>query len=319
MADLSDDRGQLVLLAAFILAATFVILALVVNSAIFTENLSTRDEVPGSQEALEYRDEVEKSVGSALMAINQNNSVDWEDDRIEEFAERGGFDQSALGRVVNLEEEDDTPGIKIAQDGHESRNFTSSGFDQNNWNLADGVEKTRNVQMNITEIRGEFEFILEGSGGNTWGMTVKEDNNNAEITVNPPNSGERTCVREDWEPNVHIDVTAGTVDGYHCPGLSRTSDGTAMWFGTDIDDPYEIRFEGGNNVNGTYSLIVDGDANQDTTNLVDEDDQGHPYYWDGDVGDEGVPYSVMVEYEYTTPNVKYETNIRVAPGEVRDG
>ena len=47
MADLKGERGQILLIAAFALAVIFIALGLVVNGAIFTENLASQGDASG--------------------------------------------------------------------------------------------------------------------------------------------------------------------------------------------------------------------------------------------------------------------------------
>ena len=164
MADLSPgsrregERGQLLLIGAFIIAVSFVVLALVVNSAIFTENLATRDEVAGSGDALEYRQEVTQSGGDVLTEINQNNSIDTsdQDDKLEEnlgyINTQGGLQQSAQGRIVEIENGSVVieTGIKVAQDTSRPFSNTSATSDfpavVTDWVVVEDVETTRNLR-----------------------------------------------------------------------------------------------------------------------------------------------------------------------------
>jgi len=68
-----DERGQIILIAALALAVTFIGLALVVNSAIYTQNLASRGEVAGSNDALEMRAMVEANIGQGIVAANRYN------------------------------------------------------------------------------------------------------------------------------------------------------------------------------------------------------------------------------------------------------
>lgn len=52
MADVADRRGQLVLVAGFAIAVTFVVLALVLNGVIYTENVGTRTADVGERDAI---------------------------------------------------------------------------------------------------------------------------------------------------------------------------------------------------------------------------------------------------------------------------
>lgn len=310
-----EDRGQMILLAAFIIAISFVVLALVVNSAIFTENLATRDTVPASEDALEYRDEVSKSIGSILGTVNENTHKGPADAEasIEDIEIYGGIDQSMLGRVVSVSHEDTTAGVRIAQD--EPREFTNRTGVQD-WRLAEFVEQSRDIRFNLTQVDGPFTFVQE-DGGEEWRLTVDDDGGDITVEVDPPNKDSRNCVAS-FTDSVVIDITRGTIGGQSCPALSQGSDGEQMWFGTGIGSSYNISFENGHEVTGTYSMMIRDDAGA-TVPAADEDfgdPPDEPYHTNNQAGIEAAVYSMTVTYEYHTPNVGYETEIVVAPGEV---
>jgi hypothetical protein len=316
MADLSgDDRGQLLLVGAFIIAAAFVVLALVVNSAIFTENLATRDDVPGSQDALEYRDEVRQGVGAIIEDTNQNNTRTEADAKasVAEFGAITGLDQSIRNRVVSVSHGSTAPGIKIAQD--QSRELTSNGS-VDDWTLATDVDRTRNVQFNITnlDLSADFRMILNDSV-NQWTMSVQESGSDeATISVELDNGTTASCTR-DASSGVTIDVTGATANDEPCPALSRLSDGTEMAFGTGVGGGYNVSFANGDDVEGTYSMILEDDGTASANDLGGAnfgDPPAEPYY----VGSPAVIYSMTVHYEFYTPQVGYEADVRVAPGEV---
>jgi hypothetical protein len=85
-------------------------------------------------------------------------------------------------------------------------------------------------------------------------------------------------------------------------------DGTKMWLGAGVDDPYRIEFVNGYDINGTYSFVLGGSASQGN-GLENGKNSDDPYY-------NSAFYSVTVSYEFYTSAVGYETDIRVAPGEV---
>ena len=75
MADLSRpatdgrrDRAQLMLVTALALAVVLVVLVLLVNTAIYTENLATRGVDVGADDALEHRAAVVDGVGGVVVA-----------------------------------------------------------------------------------------------------------------------------------------------------------------------------------------------------------------------------------------------------------
>lgn len=326
MADLSrlvpddGDRGQLILIAAFILAVSFVVLALVVNSAIFTENLATREDMPGSHDALDHRYEVEQSVGELVMAINGNNSdgstIGDIDDNI---GTQGGSQQASLGRVVSISHDSQEDGLKIAQDNFE-RNFTNIDGNES-WTVAEGVSQTRNfgIDLNLTDedilddiTSDPFTVIVNDTDADDqWNLSIGGDNilnDGVEIEVETIHGETATCTGEVEDNNATVDITGATVAGEPCHALSKLQDdGTEMWFGANIDE-YDIEFENADNIEGTYSFIIsDGDYDDDDD--FGDDEEQFPY-------DDDAIYSVTVDYAYYTHSVGYETQIRVAPGEV---
>jgi len=326
------ERGQLILIAAFIIAVSFVVLALIVNSAIFTENLATRDDVAGSGEALEYRHEVEQSVGRMITDINRNNTITTNlDTRVENNVERidrqGSLQQSAQGRVVEVTWDSAETGEKFAQDV--VRTFENDSTDQQDWTLVEDVDNTRNMQINVTDnsplddITGTFEnpfkMVLTGNSGNKWNMTIAADSSLTDVVVVQVNRTGQDAVQcsADFDGSLEIDVTGGTVGGEPCHALTRTTDGTPMWLARNVNAPYTIEFEDGDQIKGTYSFVVEGSPSVDPSlsrNFADPDDaddpaDGGPYHTDA-------VYSTRVTFSYYTANVGYETDVRVAPGEV---
>lgn len=321
-----DDRGQIILVAAFILAVSFVVLALVVNSAIFTENLATRGDVPGSADALEHRHEVERGVGAIVASTNANNNTaetyltENATEGVENVSLMSGSQQSSLGRIANVTYKDETMGYRIAQDNSTDRAFTSNQT-ASDWELAQNVDSTRNFQMRINRTASSFGsgFVVDlNDSTESWNMTVSEPTTDTlRVEVEHPATSARRCDRDvTGQQNVTIDVTDGVVAGEPCPALTRASDGTAMWFGEGLASAYTIEFQNGNEVAGTYSMVLDVSGTdidpQAATHLEelgqDEDSNDPPYYTDA-------LYSVVVTYEYRTHAVAYETDVDVAPGE----
>jgi hypothetical protein len=327
-----SNRGQLLLIGAFIIAVSFVVLALIVNSAIFTENLATRDEVAGSGDALEYRQEVTQSGGDVLTEINQNNSIDTADQQdklknnLGHIDIQGGLQQSAQGRIVEVENDSVVieTGIKVAQDTEKPFSNTTATSDfpatVTDWVVVENVTTTRNLRMNITDLNSlsspsgasPFELEIENSSA-SWNMSIiyNDTADLVNITVESPNHGSPEVCTRTATDYIKIDVTRAMVGREPCHALSQTTDGTEMWFG--LEDEYDIKFNNYDNIEGTYSFIIDvGDFNED--NFGDggsnPDNSDHdPYYRDA-------IYNATVPFKYHTADVGYETEIEIAPGEV---
>jgi len=328
VADLGE-RGQILLLAALFLSATFVVLALIVNSAIFAENLSTRNDVAGSQEALEYRAEVAENTGDILTYFNTNLDTNYATLRarvagdVGNISQRSGLQQSTTGAVVSVRYRDDTKGSRIAQD-NASRNLTSVNNDAD-WTVATDTNQTRKVQFNFSHVDegvispfttpATFRMRLD-NGSAAWELELQRQKtatvpqNEVDVRVTTPSGASATCVGTQplgTSESLTIDLVEATVDGEFCRALSRQADGTPMWLGTGLDTEYDIEFDNGDAFNGTYSMVVDGTP--ETSNLRGNKNGDEPYFTNA-------LYSVRLAYTYYTSAVGYETDIRVAPGEV---
>jgi hypothetical protein len=318
-----DERGQLLLVGVLVLAASFIVLALVVNSAIFTENLATREDVPGSEEAVEYRAEIVDAIGETVVNINEDENVtsrsELENHTQNEVAvlhSRGGLTWAIRGGMVNVSYQNETVGYRIAQE-NESRNFTDRSASED-WTVAEDVTRVRNVQFELRDVdTGGFAsgFEMSVSSGTTWSLSVSEEGltglgpDKVAVTVETGTGDQAECVRD--KPNatspLTIDVTDATADGEPCHALNRQLDTTPMWLGTGVSTPYDIEFADGQNVNGTYSMVVES-ASFDGS-LHSTYNESEPYVMQA-------LYDVDLSYAYQNHAVVYEDTLRVAPGEV---
>lgn len=306
------ERGQLLLVGVLVLAAMFIVLALVVNSAIFAENLATREDVPGSEEAVEYRAELIDGIGETVVAINRDENVtsrsELENHTRTEIAmvrSRGGFGQAISGAIVEVSYASSTGGYRIAQE-NASRNLTDRNATED-WTVAEDVTSVRNVGFQLRDVdTGGFEMTV--SNGTTWTLTVSEVVDGVAVTVETGTGAQAECVRD--RPNatspLSIDVTGGTVGGEPCHALNRQADTTPMWLGAGVNSPYDIEFDDSDSVNGTYSMVVES-ADFDAS-LRSGYNESEPYVV-------SALYSVGLSYAYQNHAVAYEDTLRVAPGE----
>jgi hypothetical protein len=322
------ERGQLLLVGVLVLAAMFIVLALVVNSAIFAENLATREDVPGSEEAVEYRAELVDGIGEIVVAINEDENVtsrsELENHTRTEIAmvrSRGGLSQALSGAVVEVGYASTTGGHRIAQE-NASRNLTDRNATEH-WTVAEDVTRVRNVGFQLRDVdTGNFSsgFEMTVSNSDTWSLSVSEEGltgvgadglgaDEVAVTVETGTGDQAECVRD--KPNatspLTIDVTGGTVDEEPCHALNRQADTTPMWLGAGVNSPYDIEFDDGDSVNGTYSMVVEN-ASFDAS-LRSGYNESEPYVMDA-------LYDVELSYAYQNHAVAYEDTLRVAPGEV---
>jgi hypothetical protein len=301
------DRGQIILVTAFALAVAFVALSVVINGAIFTQNLATRGDTAGGGDALQQRQQAEQMVGDLLEHENEDSSPDDQDleEAIRELGNASSYQQSVAGRAVNYTAVSTSNGTRVFQSSPGNFSNTTGA---NNWTVAESVGDTRRFDIDVTDT-GELEdpgdkpfavTLTNASSGDTWQLVLTEDSNITLTTtyVNGTDSFSRTCTASSSLSDVTVNVTGGLFAGKPCPALAFARNVSG---GTDGLGTYNVHFNNTQNVKGTYSLTVNTTAGTaDAPN------------------DEEILYSATVQYTYRTANLVYETDIRVAPGEPDD-
>lgn len=297
------NRGQLILVSALGLAVLFVTLALILNTAIYTENLASRSgDHGGATDAVRYQAAASDAIGDLLDYVNTNNHTSHSTlqsnltDGVAAFRNHSSRLFSGSDRAVETNLESTTNGTRIEQtDG--TRNFTDTNGD-GNWTLATKVNHSREFRVNVTRsalntLSGLPFTILVNDGSSSWQMNLTKDGSDIVVSTK-----ETTCsVTGD---SAWINVTAGTVSGTDCENFS---------FASGVTDPYDITYENASNAEGTYHVIVDNQtvANSPGPHLVG-DGSGQPFA-------AHAIYSTNVSVDYETTRLFYNATFRIAPGE----
>ncbi len=205
-----------------------------------------------------------------------------------------------------------TFGSRVAQT-NDTRDFTNQTGNATNWNLAQNIEQTRAVKINVTDTTNlkeagsgnEFGLIIDGST-TTWRLNITYDSVTGITSVGIRNGTGTSfqCIADSSTPL--IDVTSGTVDGKACEGLR---------FAEGITGTYDIEFENADNVTGTYSFTVNDTGI--VTNVGSNPDLTTP--GSGKPFATHAVYSATISVIYETPRLHYEATVRVAPEEPADG
>lgn len=328
-----DVRGQIILIAAFTLAVVFVALALVVNSAIYTENLASRGSTGGSSDALYLRHELEIVLGNVLTEVNEYNVSD-HDSALETGVGNATYEverqQALSGAYVNVSGiQDRDAGDRIVQNETTPREFTSESGTVN-WQLANDLTSLPDVdEARAFEMTVQMSSLSAGSGGaytavvqewdttNNWTMQlyhVSGSPNEFVVDVQRPDGTSRQCQRTITDTTVHVDVTGGTVDGEPCYALRRyaapgATAGEDLRFTTGTGTRYNVSFQNGDAAAGNYSMVVDSSVGGVTSsNLNSGGSRVSPYTTPG-------TYEFTVGLTYRSNAVTYETDVRIAPGE----
>lgn len=314
MADLGvDSRGQLLLIGALALGLTFVAFALIINSAIYTENLASRGDTTDGENVVEYRDSVRRGMGEVLTFENQNVSDGEGRSDIRDRLERGLRDLSQMltrswakrGATTNVSAIGYTDGSRIFQ--NESRAFTNSTGNET-WQLVSSVDQTRAFRLNISRANTSLEGACGGlfggcftiqveNGTATWQVSVAKNTADEVVVAVDDGTGAETCTPVD-RSFVTLDLTSGTVAVEGCPPLS---------FADAPASGYAISYKNGNESAGTYTLVVDEPSVADSP----------PSHYTAGSEPSVTPavYSAILSYDYQSASLYFDSRVRVAPGE----
>ena len=307
-----SDRAQILIVSAFALGVLFVALALILNSAIFTENLASRGETTGGETVITYQRSLEDGVGEVLTYENENvTGSGVSRATIESRVTTGTNDMERVltrrsakdGATSTLAVTGRTDGTLLRQT-NESRGFTAAN-DADDWTLATQVDSTRAFRLNVSrsELQPCTRFddcfnLTVDDGVDEWQVSIN-DSSGVTVAVENPGGTRRTC--DPVASNVVVDVTAGTVNGTTCPGLD---------FADAPATNYAIEYENGDQIGGTYSLVVDN-SSLDPAILLS-------YSSDPTLGEPAATpalYGVTVAYDFQSAELNYSSAVRVAPGE----
>lgn len=320
MAEL-DDRAQVMLVTGFLLAASFVALALVLNSVIYTENIATRTEEARGADAIAYKVDTVEGAEELIEYANANGTTltDIEADfnsSLRAMSNRTAAQFAVDGTYVRTYLKSTDAGTRIGQFNATGRNFTNADASPDeNWELADDVTNTRSFHVNITDSSAliedgsipfldptgteePFTIVVDGSTSDQRFRIYRDDDGSitgGDTVLDFDGGGE--CYGG-LDPT--IDLTAGTFDGEPCDALD---------FADGVGTPYDIEFEDSAEVIGNFSLVVDSGATIDSTNY--DSDQGTPF-------NTPAIYEATLFVSYESANMIYETDATATPGESND-
>jgi hypothetical protein len=300
VADLTPegDRAQVLLVAALALGVTFVALALIVNSAIYTENLASRGDTTGGETVIQYRSDLARGVGEVLGHENRDGTshsgietaIDTAVSDIDEVLTRNNV---LLGATSDATVSGSVEGALINQTDP-SRPYTDAG-DNDDWVVARNIDRTRAFRFNVSRglLTSDFTVTVT-DGSDDWELTFEDPGSGIEVEVD--DGGTTATCGPVAESYVVVDVTGGTVGGEECDALS---------FGDAPASGYDIVFSHGDDAGGTYSLVVDNGtlATSPPSAFGMQPAVSHALY------------SVDVSYDFQTADTRVNSTIRVAPGE----
>lgn len=319
-----EDRAQLFLIGAIALALTFVGITLLLNSAIFSDNIASRNPDTSNTEIQDLNATTADFLAAQAFETNRVKPEDtamgaeyndaariWEVATEEQYQQRGA--------VVTIEHSITDTGTRLGRDT--AGTFTPNGTSEDNWLPIRDTAQDYELELYINELSSDFT-VKSGQrspGTNVLATTAAEveiEDTGSTITVES-SEGECEVETPNGKPNttVVVDVTDGKINGQDCNALDNLD-----WSDDDGGDTRTLRFEDGTDVEGTWSLTTRAAITSPTdsritspplttpalspsarTQYADNQADGSPYI------DEDAIYSVEYTVWYETENARYKT------------
>ncbi|WP_336036958.1 hypothetical protein [Halobacterium yunchengense] len=247
--DRRDGRGQLLLVAALGLAVAFVVLALVLNAVVYTENLATRNHGQ-TDDVLGYERGAESAVGGLVAASNRENHTDygtlgaaleadvatWDENASVLAAAGGHVTEASVAGVEN--------GTRVLQS--DRRAFTNAAGD-GDWTAATGADGTRRFHVVATPTSSTDPLTFTVADGTaSWSVRVAADGGATDVTVS--RNGSQVAAHTHGADTVSLDLTEGTVNGTSVENWT---------YAEGVTPSYDLAVEHGGNAEGRYVFVVD--------------------------------------------------------------
>jgi hypothetical protein len=272
----SRDRGQLILVTGLTIAVILIMLVLLLNTVIYTENLATRGIDSGGGDAIEYRAIVVGSVGELIERENERydgghppeQGVEAGIGEIDETLSERHLYRGTIAEVSSYEVEVDESSPRIWQ--HESTELTDSDGEAD-WTVMTSIDDIEHFILTIDSIDEWVNSENEGDNDRLhiivddgeWILEVRaNEDSDFEVVVN----GESETYDTD---SLGIDLIEGEIS--YNNGETDDIDSIPL-------DRGPIEFENGDTTTGTFEIRADGDLNEGNLTAYDGGDEEDPYY-----------------------------------------
>ena len=296
----TGDRAQLILVGAIVLAVAIVGLVVVLNTVLFTENVSNRVALESAGDAAELRETVRDDLPGLVRGANRNGTHATPAaarTAVNETVRRYGSllavstgNRRPASVVVGVA---DRPSVsKAVVDSDSSRELTArSGA--SDWTVAaDATVQHYRLTVDAAELAATDANAFRvnvSSGGSFW--TLRLHRNGTAVDVDRAGTGVSglDCTVSPTDGNVTLDLSNGMVADGAC----------SVPFAEGVSAPYAISYRNATNATGTYLLVLDGTG----ATLGDVDAAGP---WQSPRRDYVVD-EATVALRYSTPELRYET------------
>ncbi|MFB6092498.1 MAG: hypothetical protein ABEK02_05760 [Haloquadratum sp.] len=307
------DRGQLLLVGALSLAVLFVALALLLNTAIYTGTLATRDAGVDTAAVTGYVSEARAAGAATIRSVNyRNNSSKSDltaafDATMRRWDDLASHHRAVAGALADVTVTGFTNGTRVQQDDA-SRDFTDAGGD-GNWTVAadpdlSGIRSLRFTVAESTLADSPGDVVADAvfhvnvtSDAGTQSLYVYDDGGNPEVRIDAGGTTTTCTAGSVTDGTFVIDVANGSVGGAPCDALARVD---------DVSTDAAVRFRDGQAAGGTYTMVLDEPPSGLAVLSPPQAGSGPPY-WTYAV------YAAELRVGYRTQGLDYAVTVEVRP------
>ncbi|KAB1188770.1 MULTISPECIES: hypothetical protein [Haloferax] len=313
-----EERGQLFLITALAIAVLLVGLALILNTAIYTENIATRTTDTQLDDATSSQRAAVEASGEILDAENRNggdaSTIETQfDASMSNWSESSATLEASNGFTTSVSHTGtSTEGLRIHQDDP-ARNFTNDE-DFDDWEPVHNG-RVRGIWFNIsrdnlsTEESDAFYMELDDDDdtpGDKATVSMHTDGTNVIVTVENDTVTRSCSVEPTNGDSLTIDIGSRTVGTKYCSALELAHE--------EVEGDVHLRFKNADEVTGTYELYATDDGGvlsdlYDAVNFATAGSGNWPVQ-------EPALYDVNVTFTFQSSGTTVEKEIRIAPGEL---
>ncbi|MFB6117630.1 hypothetical protein [Halosegnis sp.] len=266
---MSRDRGQLLLVGALALAISFVAVALILNSAIYTHNLASRSD--GEEASATFARDARLNAGRALDHANRVNGPSGYSAVQTGFIDALGDLDAAVGRygatdgrlvAVTHVAGSDAEGVRVADTVAGGSDFMPAYGDTNDWTVATGatvrsydmrVQQSNLVDLSSTPNLDDLAslstppFVVEFDDGTTAYRVGIYDDSGITVLVSEVGSSDAVSCTV-GTTTATVSFSEAELNNDPCEPLTVLE---------SLDDTVTIRYLNPGSVTGSYKLVVD--------------------------------------------------------------
>jgi hypothetical protein len=300
-----SSRGQLLIVTAVVIAALILSLAVVFNTALFTEAQSTSATFSDTARGESLKDTQITNIAQTIETENKQMDGDAEQDVkiiIKNIDTQTSQRQAKYGAIVSVSHSSTTGGTRVEWEDSDAEFINNDG--NATWKVTDGIGSIRAFSMNFSTLPSLSDPTVADLQDDSFG-----------IAFNPEDTAENaTRYIYTHDDTIHIrgvddtksittscSITDRTTTTVHLSTDTLTSRDEELpcrnlWPDFDVET---VQFENGNTATGEFEYVRD-DGDEGTAT---------------EIRTAAAVYSLQVTYEYTTDDVEYATTTRVAEGE----